>query len=197
MTTTMDIHEAFDLVGHFGRGQVRMYAMTWVPCVVFTPMLVLASVFNQYELKEQPCTSTMNPNSTSNSTEICHEDPPFYSFAVEYPEVTSTQIHTITAGFMAGVASGSLFFGMLSDRIGQQKTLFITTLSALLTIGLSGALTFGFRSYTVWRFFTGFSRGGFNVAMSTITYLLWLLLSEMMKKCLIIACNKFVSLRLS
>jgi MFS family permease len=64
-----------------------------------------------------------------------------------------------TSVFIAGWASGGLFFGMLGDRIGRTKTMLITILAYSLCTGLS-ALSTSVYDFAFYRFLTGLGVGG-------------------------------------
>lgn len=64
-----------------------------------------------------------------------------------------------TSVFIAGWATGGLFFGMLGDRIGRTKTMMITILAYSLCTGLS-ALSTSVYDFAFYRFLTGLGVGG-------------------------------------
>jgi MFS family permease len=64
-----------------------------------------------------------------------------------------------TSIFLAGWATGGLFFGMLGDRIGRAKTMLITILMYSLFTGLS-AFSHGVWDFSFYRFLTGLGVGG-------------------------------------
>jgi MFS family permease len=64
-----------------------------------------------------------------------------------------------TSVFIAGWATGGLFFGMLGDRIGRAKTMMITVLMYSLCTGLS-SLSQGVWDFACYRFLTGLGVGG-------------------------------------
>lgn len=64
-----------------------------------------------------------------------------------------------TAIFVAGWATGGLFFGALGDRIGRARTLTITVLLYSVFTGLS-AFSRGVGDFCVYRFITGLGVGG-------------------------------------
>jgi MFS family permease len=65
----------------------------------------------------------------------------------------------VTSIFIAGWATGGLFFGMLGDRIGRAKTMIITILLYSAFTGLS-ALSTGIWDFALYRFLTGLGVGG-------------------------------------
>jgi len=73
-----------------------------------------------------------------------------------------------TSIFIAGWATGGLFFGMLGDRIGRAKTMLITILLYSLFTGLS-SLSTGPWDFSFYRFLTGLGVGGeFAVGVSLV-----------------------------
>jgi MFS family permease len=64
-----------------------------------------------------------------------------------------------TSVFIAGWATGGLFFGMLGDRIGRAKTMMITILMYSACTGLS-ALSTSVIDFALYRFLTGLGVGG-------------------------------------
>jgi MFS family permease len=64
-----------------------------------------------------------------------------------------------TAVFLAGWATGGVFFGMLGDRIGRAKTMLITILLYSAFTGLS-SLSVGVWDFSLYRFLTGLGVGG-------------------------------------
>jgi MFS family permease len=64
-----------------------------------------------------------------------------------------------TSIFIAGWATGGLFFGMLGDRIGRAKTMMLTILMYSAFTGLSSFST-GPWDFAVYRFLTGLGVGG-------------------------------------
>ena len=73
-----------------------------------------------------------------------------------------------TAIFVAGWATGGLFFGAIGDRIGRAKTLTITVLLYSVCTGLS-ALSQGVIDFSIYRFITGLGVGGvFGLSVALI-----------------------------
>ncbi len=73
-----------------------------------------------------------------------------------------------TSIFVAGWATGGLFFGSIGDQIGRAKTLTITVLLYSLFTGLS-ALSVSWMDFAIYRFITGLGVGGvFGLAVALI-----------------------------
>ncbi len=73
-----------------------------------------------------------------------------------------------TAIFVAGWATGGLFFGSIGDRVGRARTLTVTVLMYSVFTGLS-ALSTGWIDFAVYRFVTGLGVGGvFGLAVALI-----------------------------
>lgn len=81
----------------------------------------------------------------------------------ETPELTAVARRQggdiATSIFIAGWACGGLFFGMLGDRYGRAKTMFITILLYSGFTGLS-AMSTGLWDFALYRFLTGLGVGG-------------------------------------
>ena len=80
--------------------------------------------------------------------------------------ITTAQIGTAAAVYVAGACGGALFFGQLTDRFGRKK-LFLLTLGVYIAATLATAA-----SWTVWffflcRFFTGAGIGGEYAAINS------------------------------
>ena len=73
-----------------------------------------------------------------------------------------------TAIFVAGWATGGLFFGAIGDRIGRARTLTVTVLMYSVFTGL-WALSTGWADFAAYRFITGLGVGGvFGLAVALI-----------------------------
>jgi len=73
-----------------------------------------------------------------------------------------------TSIFVAGWATGGLFFGAMGDRIGRAKTLTMTVFMYSICTGLS-AFSVGWTDFAIYRFITGLGVGGvFGLAVALI-----------------------------
>jgi len=73
-----------------------------------------------------------------------------------------------TAIFVAGWATGGLFFGAIGDRVGRARMLTVTVLLYSVFTGLS-ALSQGWVDFAIYRFITGLGVGGvFGLAVALI-----------------------------
>src|ERR1700760_2655504 len=80
--------------------------------------------------------------------------------------ISTAQIGTAAAVYVAGACVGALFFGQLTDRFGRKK-LFLITLGVyiLATVATAGAWTAWF--FFLCRFFTGAGIGGEYAAINS------------------------------
>jgi MFS family permease len=84
------------------------------------------------------------------------------------PDVVKQWGGLSTAIFVAGWATGGLFFGAIGDRIGRARTLTLTVLLYSVCTGLS-ALSQSVIDFSVYRFITGLGVGGvFGLAVALI-----------------------------
>ena len=84
------------------------------------------------------------------------------------PEIVKQWGSLSTAIFVAGWATGGLFFGAIGDRIGRARTLTLTVLLYSVCTGLS-ALSTSVYDFSVYRFITGLGVGGvFGLAVALI-----------------------------
>jgi MFS family permease len=74
-------------------------------------------------------------------------------------ELTSADIGTAAAFYVAGACLGALFFGQLTDRYGRKK-LFLLTLAIYLLATVATAFAFAPWYFFLCRFFTGVGIGG-------------------------------------
>jgi MFS family permease len=72
---------------------------------------------------------------------------------------TSEQIGLLGTAYLVGAVLGALVFGYLTDRLGR-KRLFTITLALYLVAAFLTAFSWDFRSFAVFRFFTGAGIGG-------------------------------------
>src|SRR3954468_13241800 len=80
--------------------------------------------------------------------------------------ISDYQIAVAGTFYIAGAATGALFFGYLTDRLGRKK-LFITTLLVYLVATVATGLSWSPLRFWVFRFFTGFGIGGESAAINS------------------------------
>ncbi|MGA8025849.1 MAG: MFS transporter [Bryobacteraceae bacterium] len=80
--------------------------------------------------------------------------------------LTSVQVGSSAAGYLAGAVIGALFFGWLTDRLGRKK-LFLITLALYLSATAATALSWGYWSFLLFRIFTGAGIGGEYAAINS------------------------------
>jgi MFS family permease len=83
------------------------------------------------------------------------------------PNVIKTYSGYATTSMILGWATGGIYFGMMSDRIGRVKTMAITLLMYSLFTGLSGVAV-SWIDFTIYRFIVGLGVGGMFGAATTL-----------------------------
>jgi MFS family permease len=72
-----------------------------------------------------------------------------------------------TTSMILGWATGGIFFGMMSDRVGRVRTMAVTLLTYSLFTGLSGVAV-SWIDFTIYRFIVGLGVGGMFGAATTL-----------------------------
>jgi MFS family permease len=80
--------------------------------------------------------------------------------------ITTAQIGTAAAVYVAGACTGALFFGQLTDRFGRKK-LFLITLGVYILATLATAASWTAWFFFLCRFFTGAGIGGEYAAINS------------------------------
>jgi len=80
--------------------------------------------------------------------------------------ITTAQIRTAAAVYVAGACCGALFFGQLTDRFGRKK-LFLLTLGVYIIATLATAASWTAWFFFLCRFFTGAGIGGEYAAINS------------------------------
>ncbi|HEU5244456.1 MAG TPA: MFS transporter, partial [Gaiellaceae bacterium] len=80
--------------------------------------------------------------------------------------ITTAQIGTAAAVYVAGACCGALFFGQLTDRFGRKK-LFLLTLGVYIVATLATAASWTAWFFFLCRFFTGAGIGGEYAAINS------------------------------
>ena len=83
------------------------------------------------------------------------------------PNIIKTYSGYATTSLILGWATGGIYFGMMSDRIGRVKTMAITLLIYSLFTGLSGVAV-SWIDFTIYRFIVGLGVGGMFGAATTM-----------------------------
>lgn len=80
--------------------------------------------------------------------------------------LTAPQVTGAATTYLAGAVFGALLFGYLTDRLGRRK-LFLVTLSTYSIATIASAFSWGYGSFSVFRFFTGVGIGGEYAAINS------------------------------
>ena len=140
----MNIDQAFNLVGHFGCGQLKLFLPAIIGAGLLRPILMLLTQFTLYHSDENPDV--------------------FKSYFDEF-KLYKEQKSNIESLFMIGIVIGNPVFGIVSDRIGRQKTLLLTTFSCVVCLILSGTkFVEDIFWYSIIRFLSGFFDAGLTVS---------------------------------
>jgi MFS family permease len=80
--------------------------------------------------------------------------------------LSDPQVTGAATTYLAGAVLGALTFGYLTDRLGRRK-LFLVTLATYSLATVASAFSWGFFSFSLFRFFTGFGIGGEYAAINS------------------------------
>ncbi|MFP5236305.1 MAG: MFS transporter [Acidobacteriota bacterium] len=80
--------------------------------------------------------------------------------------LTDPQVTGAATTYLAGAVFGALLFGYLTDRLGRRK-LFLVTLSTYSLATIASAFSWGYASFSLFRFFTGVGIGGEYAAINS------------------------------
>ena len=81
---------------------------------------------------------------------------------IQRPDVfgfSAAQVGFISSSYLTGAVLGSLIFGHLTDRFGRRRFFFLTVLTYLVGVGLTG-IAWNLMSFAAFRFVTGAGIGG-------------------------------------
>jgi len=81
-------------------------------------------------------------------------------------DISEQQVGVIGSVYIAGAVTGSLVFGLLSDRFGRKK-FFVVTPAIILLASFATAFSWNFYSFVAFNFFTGLGIGGEYSAMNS------------------------------
>jgi MFS family permease len=80
--------------------------------------------------------------------------------------LSNSEVGRAGSAYLGGAVAGALLFGWLTDRFGRKKLFFIT-IAVYLTATAATALSWGFWSFAIFRFFTGAGIGGEYTAINS------------------------------
>ncbi|PPQ34655.1 MFS transporter [Rhodopila globiformis] len=79
--------------------------------------------------------------------------------------LSGSEVGAAASAYLIGAVGGALFFGWLTDRLGRKK-LFTVTVLVYLTATIACGLAWNFRSFALFRLFTGAGIGGEYAAVN-------------------------------
>jgi MFS family permease len=80
--------------------------------------------------------------------------------------LSDRQVTGAATTYLAGAVVGALLFGYLTDRLGRRR-LFLVTLATYSVATIASAFSWGFASFSLFRFFTGLGIGGEYAAINS------------------------------
>jgi len=162
----MDLHEAFNLIGHLGKGHMYYVLPAALGCNIMQAFNMCLGIFTLYE--NTIITPSNNTNDLNTTSSI---KPDIFIFSVyEEFKLNKTQAHYINSVLMVGVLFSTLTIGKLADLYGRKKVAFIIMPFLIIHHILSTFLTFGAKSYAFWRFICGYLNGGISICLAVIAY---------------------------
>lgn len=164
----MDIEEAFQSVGEFGRYQKRLTApiiLLQIYMACQSMLIVLVGAEPEYRIdKEETWSSPEDLIKHVTFTEDLH------SIVTEWFLIKhqAYKVSLVGSLFFAGVLIGNVVFGPLSDKIGR-KPVFLTCLLLEVIFGYATAFATNYEVFAASRLFAGIMNGGMALVSFVLT----------------------------